>query len=113
MWPQLIAVTTAGVKLSGAVRERYLASIMVQDQAFFDRVGAGEVVSRSSKDIDSIRIGLGERLGYLIWGSSTIIAVSDSRRAATEYRLTHRHSCLPLSMRQNSQACCSRSYRSR
>jgi len=49
---------------------------MVQDQAFFDRVGAGEVVSRSSKDIDSIRIGLGERVGYLIWSLSTIIAVS-------------------------------------
>ena len=72
----LSKVTTAGIKLSGHVRERYLASIMVQDQAFFDRVGAGEVVSRSSRDIDSIRTGLGERLGYLIWGTCTIIAVS-------------------------------------
>lgn len=71
-----MVVTAAGIKLSGAVREKYLAAIMVQDQAFFDRIGAGEVVSRSSKDIDSIRIGLGERVGYLIWGSSTIIAVS-------------------------------------
>lgn len=69
-------VTIAGVKLSNLVREQYLSAVISQDQAFFDRVGSGEIASRASKDIDSIRTGLGERLGYLIWASSTIIAVS-------------------------------------
>ncbi|WWC59907.1 uncharacterized protein I303_102469 [Kwoniella dejecticola CBS 10117] len=63
----------AGVRLSNSLREQYLAAIIVQDQAFFDRIGPGEVVTRSSKDIDSIRTGLGERLGYLIWSISTIL----------------------------------------
>ncbi|WVF68289.1 hypothetical protein IAT40_003054 [Kwoniella sp. CBS 6097] len=68
-----ICFVTAGVKLSNALREQYLSAVLVQDQAFFDRIGPGEIVTRSSKDIDSIRTGLGERLGYLIWSFSTII----------------------------------------
>jgi hypothetical protein len=54
------------------LREQYLSSIVVQDQAFFDRIGPGEIVTRASKDIDSVRTGLGERLGYLIWSFSSI-----------------------------------------
>ncbi|WVQ95838.1 hypothetical protein IAU59_002937 [Kwoniella sp. CBS 9459] len=69
-----VCFVTAGVKLSNALREQYLSAVLVQDQAFFDRVGPGEIVTRSSKDIDSIRTGLGERLGYLIWSFSTIIS---------------------------------------
>jgi len=60
------------------LREQYLSSIVVQDQAFFDRIGPGEIVTRASKDIDSVRTGLGERLGYLIWSFSSIVAVSTS-----------------------------------
>jgi hypothetical protein len=58
------------------LREQYLSAIVVQDQAFFDRIGPGEIVTRASKDIDSVRTGLGERLGYLIWSFSSIVAVS-------------------------------------
>lgn len=65
----------AGAKLSNLLREQYLAAIVVQDQAFFDRIGPGEIVSRASKDINLIRTGLGERLGYLIWSLAIIIAV--------------------------------------
>ena len=50
--------------------------MLVQDQAFFDRVGPGEVVTRSSRDIDVIRTGFGERLGYLITAITGIFAVS-------------------------------------
>ena len=102
-----MTVTTAGVKLSGAVREKYLAAIMVQDQAFFDRIGAGEVVTRSSKDIDSIRIGLGERVGYLFWTLSAIICVSPlcPSKAYFGLPLTHRPLCPPSHTFQNSPAC--------
>ncbi|KAI9632019.1 P-loop containing nucleoside triphosphate hydrolase protein [Dioszegia hungarica] len=64
----------AGAKLSNLLREKYLAAIVIQDQAFFDRIGPGEIVSRASKDINMIRTGLGERLGYLLWSMSIIIA---------------------------------------
>ncbi|WRT65273.1 uncharacterized protein IL334_002216 [Kwoniella shivajii] len=63
----------AGIKLSNLLREEYLAAAIVQDQAFYDRIGPGEVITRASKDIDGIRTGLGERLGYLTWAISTII----------------------------------------
>ncbi|WWD19426.1 hypothetical protein CI109_103886 [Kwoniella shandongensis] len=63
----------AGSKLSNALLEEYLAAVIVQDQAFYDRIGPGEVISRSSKDINSVRTGLGERLGYLIWSTSLIV----------------------------------------
>lgn len=70
------SVSLAGVQLANSVREHYLAAVLVQDQAFFDRVGPGEIIARSSRDIDTIRTGLGERLGYLFWSASLIIAVS-------------------------------------
>lgn len=69
-------VSLAGIQMSNRLREQYLAAILVQDQAFFDRIGPGEIVTRASKDVDSVRVGLGERLGYLIWSTSTMIAVS-------------------------------------
>lgn len=69
-------VNLAGINSANYLREQYLAAVLVQDQAFFDRVGPGEIITRANKDIDSIRTGLGERLGYLIWSASTIITVS-------------------------------------
>ena len=62
--------------MANHLREQYLAAVLVQDQAFFDRVGPGEVVLRASRDVEMIRTGLGERLGYLIWSLSTMTAVS-------------------------------------
>lgn len=71
----MMSVTIAATKMSNLLREQYLSAIVVQDQAFFDRIGPGEIVTRASKDIDSVRTGLGERLGYLIWSLSSVIAV--------------------------------------
>ena len=84
------------------LREQYLSSIVVQDQAFFDRIGPGEIVTRASKDIDSVRTGLGERLGYLIWSFSSIVAVS------TYTIITEPSADLPgfrIGIRPRSQAC--------
>lgn len=49
---------------------------MVQDAAFFEKTGPGEISTRASKDIAAIRTAFGEKLGYLIWSLATIIAVS-------------------------------------
>lgn len=65
----------AGAKLGDQLREHYLAAILVQDQAFFDRIGPGEIVTRAGKDINLIRVGLGEKLGYLTWSLAIILAV--------------------------------------
>jgi ATP-binding cassette subfamily B (MDR/TAP) protein 1 len=92
----------AGITLSNHMREQYLSAVLVQDQAFFDRVGPGEIVSRANTDIDAIRIGLGERLGYLVWTSSTITTVRVPLYLYTRVDLYPRHSSLPLYTRHAS-----------
>jgi ATP-binding cassette subfamily B (MDR/TAP) protein 1 len=62
--------------LSERLRHTYLSSILVQDAAFFDKIGSGEISIRASKDIETIRTAFGEKLGYLVWTLSTIITVS-------------------------------------
>ncbi|ORX39728.1 P-loop containing nucleoside triphosphate hydrolase protein [Kockovaella imperatae] len=79
----LTCFITAAIKLSDAARQKYLEAIMVQDPAFFDRVGSGDIATRARKDIDSMRIGMGERLGYLCWSLSTILAAFVSGFAHT------------------------------
>jgi ATP-binding cassette subfamily B (MDR/TAP) protein 1 len=51
--------------------------VVVQDAAFFDKVGPGEISMRATKDISAIHTALGKKLGYLIWSLSTVVAVSD------------------------------------
>lgn len=50
--------------------------MLSQDQAFFDRIGSGEIVTKVSRDMDTVRTGFGDRLGYLIWCFAAIITVS-------------------------------------
>jgi ATP-binding cassette subfamily B (MDR/TAP) protein 1 len=53
----------------------YFASVLVQDAAFFDNVGPGEISTRASKDIEAIRIAFGEKLGFVVWTFSTVAVV--------------------------------------
>lgn len=48
---------------------------MVQDPAFFDRVGPGEVSNRANQDMTTIRSSFGEKLAYLVWSMVTVFAV--------------------------------------
>jgi ABC-type multidrug transport system fused ATPase/permease subunit len=94
-----MTVSLAGQKMSSLLRQQYLAAVIVQDQAFFDRIGPGEIVTRASRDIESVRTGMGERLGYLIFSSSNIIAVRRSLDPTDT-----RHSSLVSYMRRVSLA---------
>ena len=69
-------VSAASHALTERLRHAYVASVIVQDAAFFEKIGPGEISTRVSKDITAIRIAFGEKLGYLIWSLSTVIAVS-------------------------------------
>jgi hypothetical protein len=71
-----------------------MAAIFVQDQAFVDRMGPGEIIARANKDIDSIRTGLGERLGYLIWSISTIISAKSSAKSDHRMRTENTGFCI-------------------
>ena len=71
-----LAVALAAHTLTESLQYTYVASIIVQDATFFERIGSGEVSTRASKDITAIRTAFGEKLGYLVWSLATITAVS-------------------------------------
>lgn len=73
-WVFLTCFTTAAHDLSVRLRHTYVASVIVQDQIFFDVVGSGEIASRAGKDISTIRTGLGEKMAYTVWSLSTLFA---------------------------------------
>ncbi|GHJ89384.1 hypothetical protein NliqN6_5786 [Naganishia liquefaciens] len=77
-WAFSLCFSTASHNLTQRLRHQYVASVMVQDAAFFEKTGPGEISTRASKDVTAIRTAFGEKLGYLIWSLSTIIAAITS-----------------------------------
>ncbi|CAO1619358.1 unnamed protein product [Sympodiomycopsis kandeliae] len=73
-WVFLVCYSAAAHILTVRLRHVYVASVLVQDQVFFDVVGPGEIASRAGKDITTIRVGLGEKISYFIWSLSTLTA---------------------------------------
>ncbi|KAK7204887.1 P-loop containing nucleoside triphosphate hydrolase protein [Myxozyma melibiosi] len=63
-----------GEVLSARIREKYLASVLRQNIAYFDRLGTGEITTRISSDTMIIQDGISEKLGYLISFSSTFVS---------------------------------------
>lgn len=62
-----------GEVLSARIRQKYLASVMRQNIAYFDRLGTGEITTRISSDTMIIQDGISEKLGYLISFLSTFV----------------------------------------
>lgn len=73
-------VATASDIITLNLRRAFVTSVLVQDQHFFDRTGPGEVASRAGKDISTIRVSYGEKMGYIFWSAGTLLAVSLSAR---------------------------------
>lgn len=71
----LLQVSIASARLSERLRYAYVASVISQDATFSESVGSGEVSTRATKDIALVSTAFGERLGYLLWSLSTVIAV--------------------------------------
>lgn len=67
-------VSLAGLKISNELRTAYFESVLAQDVSFFDHVGAGEVATRSNKDINLIRTGFGDRLGQVFFSFSLVVS---------------------------------------
>ncbi|KAK9241676.1 P-loop containing nucleoside triphosphate hydrolase protein [Lipomyces tetrasporus] len=62
-----------GEVLAARIRKNYLASIMKQNMAYFDKIGSGEITTRISSDTLMIQDGISEKLGYLISFCSTFV----------------------------------------
>ncbi|KAF5095788.1 hypothetical protein D0Z00_003015 [Geotrichum galactomycetum] len=63
-----------GEVIASRIRQHYLQSILRQNIAYFDRVGAGEVTSRITSDVTQIQDGISEKVGLILSGVSTFIA---------------------------------------
>jgi hypothetical protein len=56
------AFTTSAEKTAKRVRESYYASVMRQNVAYFDKLGAGEVATRIETDCHLVQDGVGDKI---------------------------------------------------
>ena len=55
-----------GERLVHRLRKRYLRSLLSQEIAFFDKLPSGEVSTRLTSDIETIRAGTSEKVGICV-----------------------------------------------
>ncbi|KAI1862754.1 uncharacterized protein JN550_010091 [Neoarthrinium moseri] len=64
-----------GEHISNAIRERYLSSCLRQNIGYFDsKMGNGEITSCITTDIDTIRQGISEKLGFALTAVATFFS---------------------------------------
>lgn len=73
-WLFLICFSSAAQLLSERLRHAYVAACLCQDSAWHDEHGAGEIAAHAGKDMSNIRVAFGEKLGFIIWSLSTLVA---------------------------------------
>ncbi|KAA6412244.1 MAG: P-loop containing nucleoside triphosphate hydrolase [Lasallia pustulata] len=62
-----------GEHITQKTRERYLAAILRQNIAFFDKLGAGEVTTRITADTNLVQDGISEKIGLTLTAVATFI----------------------------------------
>ncbi|KAM0246491.1 hypothetical protein ACHAQJ_010192 [Trichoderma viride] len=62
-----------GENISTRIREHYLESCLSQNIGFFDKIGAGEIVTRITSDTNSIQDGISEKVSVTIGAISTFV----------------------------------------
>ncbi|MCJ1310160.1 GTPase-activating protein [Agyrium rufum] len=63
----------SGEHISGKIRERYLAAILRQNIAFFDKLGAGEITTRITSDTNLIQDGISQKIGLTLSAMATFV----------------------------------------
>jgi len=63
-----------GERTSRTIREQYLSSILRQNIAFFDKLGAGEISTRLTSDTTLIQDGVSEKVPLALTAVSTFVA---------------------------------------
>lgn len=66
IYAHLTCWTLYGSRLAQRLRERYLATLLRQEPSYFDGLPPGEVASRLSGDIQTIRSGTSEKVGICL-----------------------------------------------
>lgn len=66
-----VAFIYTGEHMSQKIREQYLAAILRQNVAFFDKIGAGEITTRITADTNLIQEGISEKIGLTLTALAT------------------------------------------
>ncbi|KAK7712243.1 hypothetical protein SLS63_012481 [Diaporthe eres] len=66
IYGHLLCWSLTGARLAQRLRERYLQNLLRQEPSYFDRLPTGEVASRLSSDISTIRSGTSEKVGICL-----------------------------------------------
>ena len=70
----IVGFIYVGEHISGKIREHYLASILRQNIAYFDKLGAGEMTTHITSDTNLIQDGISEKVGLTLTAMATFIA---------------------------------------
>jgi ATP-binding cassette subfamily B (MDR/TAP) protein 1 len=62
-----------GEHITQKLREKYLAAVLRQNIAFFDKFGAGEITTRITADMSTVQSGISEKVALTLSGLSTFI----------------------------------------
>lgn len=60
-----------GEHVTQKIREQYLAAILRQNIAFFDKLGAGEITTRITADTNLVQDGISEKIGLTLTALAT------------------------------------------
>ncbi|KAK2589712.1 hypothetical protein QQS21_012609 [Conoideocrella luteorostrata] len=66
--------THLGASLTKRLRTKYLQSLLRQDMAFLDSLGAGEVAARTTSDMNLIQDGISQKVGLTLSGIGSFVA---------------------------------------
>lgn len=73
IYAHLTCWTMYGARLSQRLRESYLQNLLRQEPSHFDNLPPGEVASRLSSDVQTIRSGTSEKVGIVIGAISFFV----------------------------------------
>lgn len=62
-----------GEHITQKIREEYLAAILRQNIAFFDKLGAGEITTRITADTNLVQDGISQKIGLTLTAVATFI----------------------------------------
>ena len=62
-----------GEHITGKIREQYLAAILRQNIAFFDKLGAGEITTRITADTNLVQDGISEKIALTLTAMATFV----------------------------------------
>ena len=63
----------SGEHIAGKIREQYLAAILRQNIAFFDKLGAGEITTRITADTNLVQDGISEKIALTLTAMATFV----------------------------------------